>query len=103
MNQAHSSCQTIIETLTSQLPQLKQNYQIKQFGIFGSYPRGEATENSDIDILVEFEPEITFGLITYCQLENHLSEILGKRVDLVTKDGLKPHIGKNILREVIYL
>ncbi|MBE9176716.1 nucleotidyltransferase family protein [Synechocystis salina LEGE 06155] len=101
MNQP--SPQTIIDILKSILPQLTQQYKIKQMGLFGSYPRGEATPTSDIDILVEFEPDITFGLITYCQLENYLSEILGKKVDLVTKDSLKPHIGKNILREVIYL
>ncbi len=93
----------ILKILRELLPKIKTQYQIKQLGLFGSYVRGEATENSDIDILVEFYPNINFGLITYCQLENQLSETLGKKVDLVTKDGLKPHIGANILKEVIYL
>lgn len=93
----------IMKILRELLPKIKTQYQIKQLGLFGSYVRGEATENSDIDILVEFYPNINFGLITYCRLENQLSETLGKKVDLVTKDGLKPHIGANILKEVIYL
>ena len=93
----------IIKILRELLPKIKTQYQIKQLGLFGSYVRGEATENSDIDILVEFYPNINFGLITYCRLEKQLSETLGKKVDLVTKDGLKPHIGANILKEVIYL
>ena len=93
----------IRKILRELLPKIKTQYQIKQLGLFGSYVRGEATENSDIDILVEFYPNINFGLITYCRLENQLSETLGKKVDLVTKDGLKPHFGANILKEVIYL
>ena len=93
----------IMKILRELLPKIKTQYQIKQLGLFGSYVRGEATENSDIDILVEFYPNINFGLITYCRLENQLSETLGKKVDLVTKDGLKTHIGANILKEVIYL
>ena len=93
----------IMKILRELLPKIKTQYQIKQLGLFGSYVRGEATENSDIDILVEFYPNINFGLISYCRLENQLSETLGKKVDLVTKDGLKPHIGANILKEVIYL
>ena len=93
----------IKQTLTQNIDQIKQQYQIKQLGIFGSYIRGEATENSDLDILVEFEPQARFGLLTFCELENYLSELLTIKVDLVMKDGLKPQIGKNILQEVVYL
>lgn len=93
----------IKQKLDQNLIQIKQQYHIKQLGIFGSYIRGEATENSDLDILVEFEPQASFGLLTFCELENYLSDLLAIKVDLVMKDGLKPHIGKNILQEVIYL
>lgn len=67
------------------------------------YVRGVQTEGSDIDVLVEFEPGFRFGLLTFCELENHLSDILELKVDLVMKDGLKPRIGERILQEVIYL
>jgi len=83
--------------------EIQDEYFIEELGLFGSYVRGEQTENSDIDLLVTFKPEARFGLVTYCELENILSEKLGKKVDLVMKKGLKPHIGKYILNEVVYL
>ncbi|WP_373470710.1 nucleotidyltransferase family protein [Carnobacterium alterfunditum] len=83
--------------------EIQDEYQIEELGLFGSYVRGEQTENSDIDLLVTFKPEARFGLVTYCELENLLSEKLGKKVDLVMKKGLKAHIGKYILNEVVYL
>ena len=82
---------------------LKAQYNIKQLGIFGSYVRGEAHPDSDLDLLVEFESGYHFGLLTFCHLENYLSELLGVNVDLVMKDTLKPKIGKQILSEVIYI
>ncbi len=99
----NSQFEEIYQTLKEYLPQLKEEYQIKQLGIFGSYVRGEQTKNSDLDLLIEFNPEARFGLITFCQLENKLSEKLGKKVDLVMKNSLKPYLGKNILKEVVYL
>ena len=93
----------IKQKLNQNLIQIKQQYRITKLGIFGSYIRGEATENSDLDILVEFEPQARFGLLTFCELENYLSELLAMEVDLVMKDSLKPHIGNNILQEVLYL
>lgn len=95
--------QNILKILRAYIPKLKEQYKIQQLGVFGSYVRGEENENSDVDILVEFRSDIEFGLITFCQLENQLSEILGKKVNLVTKDGLKPNLGDNILQDVIYL
>jgi uncharacterized protein len=95
--------QDIQTTLRQHFPQVQQQYRIRQLGIFGSFVRGEQTENSDIDLLVEFDPNTRFGLLTFCQLENDLSELLKCKVDLVMKDGLKPRLGERILQEVIYL
>ncbi|GAB4303066.1 nucleotidyltransferase family protein [Cyanobacterium sp. Dongsha4] len=83
--------------------EIEEEYQIDELGLFGSYVRGEETENSDIDLLVTFKPEARFGLVKYGKLQNLFSDRLGKKVDLVMKKGLKPHIGKQILSEVIYL
>jgi len=93
----------IKDKLTQNKEWITKNYHVIRLGIFGSYRRGEQTETSDVDILVEFEPNFRFGLLTFCELENHLSELLGLKVDLVMKDSLKPKIGENILREIIYL
>lgn len=95
--------ETIVKSLKEYIPEIKDQYKIQQLGIFGSYVRGEETENSDIDILVEFTSNLDFGLLTFCQLENKLSEKLGAKVDLVIKDNLKPRLRQNILNEVIYL
>lgn len=80
---------------------LKQNYYIKEIGIFGSYVRGEQDDESDLDVLVEFEKPI--GFFKFLELEEYLQEILGVKVDLVSKKALKPNIGKNILEDVIVL
>ena len=89
--------------LRQHLPEVQQKYQVRELGIFGSFVRGEQTDTSDVDVLVGFDPDARFGLLTFCQLENDLSELLQRKVDLVMKDGLKPHIGDRILQEVIYL
>jgi uncharacterized protein len=80
---------------------LKETYQIKELGIFGSYIRQEETETSDLDLLVEFSE--TPSLIRFINLEYYLSDHLGVKVDLVHKAGLKPRLGKRILDEVVYL
>ena len=80
---------------------LKKLYKVKKIGIFGSIVRGEQTENSDVDILVEFEEPIS--LFEFMDLEDFLTELIGRKIDLVSKNALKPRIGKIILEEVIYI
>ncbi len=80
---------------------LRQNYPIKRIGIFGSYIRGEENKDSDLDILVEFERPI--DIFKFIELEETLSESLGVKADLVSKQALKPFIGKKILKEVIFV
>lgn len=84
-------------------PTLQCDYHITELGIFGSYVRGEQTETSDVDILVDFDPSFKFGLVTYGKIENYIADTLERKVDLVMKRSLKPYIGKRILQEVIYL
>lgn len=91
----------IFEKLRQHLPELKQRYHVKSLGVFGSWIRDEQSEGSDLDLLVEFfDPPGLFGFV---ELEEHLSDLLGVKVDLVTKNALKPRIGKNILGEVVML
>ena len=91
----------IKETLIKLKPFLKEKYKVKEIGIFGSYVKNKQKEGSDLDILVEFE-EVP-SLIEFIEMENFLSDKLKIKVDLVIKKALKPHIGKVILKEVIYL
>lgn len=69
---------------------LQERYQVSELGIFRSSIRQEQTEASDVDVLIEFSK--TPSLLKFVNLENHLSDNLRVKVDLVHKAGLKPHI-----------
>jgi predicted nucleotidyltransferase len=66
--------------------------------------RGETHPESDIDMMVEFEPGVRIGLIKFESLVEELESLAGRRVDLVTKRGLKPWIRPHVLKDarVIY-
>jgi uncharacterized protein len=72
---------------------------VRRLGLFGSAARGEATEASDLDFLVELEKK-TFD--NYMDLKEFLEELFGCKVDLVMKDAIKPRLREPILREAIY-
>ena len=80
---------------------ISREYKVKTIAVFGSYVRGEQKEESDVDILVEFNKPI--GFFKFIELEDYLSNILGQDVDLVSKKALKPRIGKRILEEAVFL
>jgi uncharacterized protein len=72
---------------------------VRRLGLFGSAARGEASEGSDLDFLVELGKK-TFD--NYMDLKEFLEELFGCKVDLVMKDGLKPRLREPILKETIY-
>jgi predicted nucleotidyltransferase len=90
----------IRQTLKKFKPILKDRFKVKEIGIFGSYVRGEESEESDIDILVEFSEPIGWEFI---DVKEFLEEILGREVDLVTVKALKPQIKESIMKEVVYV
>jgi predicted nucleotidyltransferase len=90
-----------IRILKQHLPEIREKYSVSYLGVFGSYVRGEQTSDSDLDVLVEFDK--TPGLLKYIELEYYLSDLLGVKVDLVTRSGLKPNVGKHVLNEVVSL
>ncbi|MBI3788426.1 MAG: nucleotidyltransferase family protein [Ignavibacteriales bacterium] len=87
--------------LRAHLPALRERYAVTSLGVFGSYVRSEQKKKSDLDVLVEFETAPS--LFKYGELEDHLSDLVGIKVDLVMKKTLKPYIGRNILAEVVPL
>ena len=93
--------ETIKRTLFDHKADLREKFKVKNIGVFGSYVRGEQKGSSDVDVLVEFDDPI--GLFEFMKLENYLSDLLGVKVDLVSKKALKPHIGERILEEVIMI
>lgn len=88
-----------IETILSkQKLTLRREFGVESLGIFGSVVRNEQTRGSDVDILVDFAKPV--GMFTFLELEEHLGHVLDTKVDLVTRNALKPRIGESILREV---
>ncbi len=76
---------------------LREQFSVATLEVFGSYVRHEEKITSDLDILVTFRKAPS--ILKFIRLENHLSDVLGVKVDLVLKDSLKPAIGERILRE----
>ena len=85
--------------LREHLPELHERYGVSSLGIFGSYARGEESELSDLDLLVEFD--VTPGLFDFFGLELYLSDLLSVDVELVMRAALRRRMGKEILKEVV--
>jgi len=96
-----TNVEEIKRTLLQHKAELKKKFKVKTIGVFGSYVRGEEKRGSDVDVLVEFEEPV--GLFEFMRLEYYLSDLLGVKVDLVSKKALKPYIGEYIKREVVYV
>jgi len=76
---------------------------IREVGLFGSYLRNEQSEKSDIDILIDFEPDKE-NYDNYMAVYDFFEELFeNERVEIVTKNGLSPYIGPMILNEVRYV
>jgi uncharacterized protein len=76
---------------------------IKSIGLFGSYARDEQSENSDIDILIDFEPEKE-NFDNYMAVYDIIEKLFkDRKVEIVTRNGLSPYIGPKILNEVKYV
>ena len=70
-----------------------------RLALFGSLLRDDAGEDSDVDLLVDLDPEHQLSLIDFAGLRLRLSDLLGRDVDLVLRDKLRPHLRKTILDE----
>lgn len=75
-------------------------HHIRRLAFFGSVLRDDFTPDSDVDVLVEFEPGTRIGLIGFAALENELGRLFGRRVDLSTPASLSPYFREAVLREV---
>ena len=83
---------------TAKLTEICRENDVAMLGVFGSVARGEATEKSDIDLLVKFSERK--GLLALVRLERILSETLGRKVDLLTEAAISPYIRDNILNDL---
>ena len=94
----------IVGLLKSHYPALSKEYGVSELALFGSVAKGTISENSDVDILVEFDRPIGLG---YIRLVACLEDLFGRRVDLLTKEGLEnirvKSISKSIKEELLYV
>lgn len=87
-----------------QLADLCRRYHVRELSLFGSVLRDDFRDDSDIDVLVEFEPDARIGFFELARLQRELASVVGREVDIVPKRGLNPVIRQSVLdsSEVIY-
>jgi len=99
-----SSNREVFKKLKTELPHLREKFGVKKIGVFGSYSRGKPRNESDVDLIVEFEKPIGLGFIA---LSDHLENLLGKKVDVLTPAGVKsiriPEVSKRIKGNIVYV
>ena len=89
----------ILQKSKKRIAEICRRYQIRELSLFGSQVRGDFSEKSDFDFLVEFQPGAKIGFITLGKIQDELERIVHTQVDLVPKEGLKPLIKKPVLSE----
>ena len=97
MSQRLSEVKSQLEKLK---PELIEKYPLAYIGIFGSVARGDDTDESDVDIIVEFTKPVG---MQFLDLVYELEEKLGREVHLTTREGVKPHYWKHIEPDIIYV
>ena len=86
-----------VEFPMDRITEICRQYRVKELSVFGSALRDDFRPDSDIDLLVDFQPNHGHGLIAYLCCQDDLGETLGRRVDLVQKSGLKRFVKDEIL------
>jgi hypothetical protein len=97
-----TTLEQVKQTLIDEIPYLRQ-LGISQAGVFGSVARGDDRPDSDVDILIELNPDHHLTLLSMVELELKISEKLNKKVELVIGANLKPGIKAHVLNEVVYV
>jgi len=89
----------VLKKSKKRIAEICRRYKIRELSLFGSQVRGDFTAKSDFDFLVDFEPDARIGFITLGVIQEELENIVEKPVDLVPKDGLKPLIKNQVIKE----
>jgi predicted nucleotidyltransferase len=90
----------LIQRLRELKPRLQEKYPVSSLALFGSYARNEATESSDVDVLVELNGKIG---IRFIDLAEEIEACLGVRTDVISKNGLKANYYEQIKEDLIYV
>ena len=89
----------ILVKLRQYKPDLQRKYPVSKLGVFGSYARGEATENSDIDIAVEITGPMGLNFVT---MADEIEELFGIKTDVVPLRAIKPKYLVNVQKDIVY-
>jgi len=92
----------VLAILSAALPELRRKFGVNDLAVFGSVARDEAGLESDVDVLVAFEPGRTGGYFEFFDLQEYLQVLLKAKVDLVTEGALKRQLKERILAEAIH-
>lgn len=93
--------QVVMKRLSSCMEEIRQRFSVRALAIFGSLARDEATDDSDVDVLVVFNGKAGFDL--FMDLKFYLEELLARKVDLVTEKALRPQVRRAIEEELIHV
>lgn len=92
--------ESILDKLRAHKPELQRKYPIVSLGVFGSYARGEATEESDIDVAVELNGPMGLNFVA---MANEIEDLFGTKVDVVPKRSIKPLYLSSIEKDILYV
>jgi uncharacterized protein len=92
--------ETILERLRAFKPELQRKYPVSQMGVFGSYARGEATGNSDIDIALELNGPMGLNFVA---MANEIEDLFGIKVDVVPKRSIKSIYLPSVEKDILYV
>ncbi len=95
--------QDILNYLKSNQEYYRNQFGVQFIGIFGSFARGEANEDSDIDILYKVEKDKKLSIFKYLKLNRQLEDFFNKKIDLVRDEKLKPQIKRYIQKDLSYV
>ncbi len=92
--------QNILQILRQHKPELQRKYPVSRFGVFGSYARGEATAESDIDIAVVINGYMGLNFIA---MANEIEALFGIKTDVVPERSIKPEYMQYIAKDIVYV
>ncbi|MGN6470886.1 MAG: nucleotidyltransferase family protein [Rhizobiaceae bacterium] len=93
--------ETVIETLRQHKEALNR-HGVAHAGLFGSVSRGEEHPGSDIDIMIDLDPEARLSVFDYVDLKEYVASLFEGPVDIVNKEGLKPYVRPAVLTDIVY-
>ncbi len=95
--------ETIKQRISANKAYLRDTYGVEEIGVFGSFARGDHNTDSDVDISIELNQKVPVGLFGFSRMRFYLEDLLGRKVDLVIKSGIKPLIKERILSQLIII